>query len=400
VNQDSQAKGVLKLDNWLVDAAYRNLGTNFLLPDVIDTLLEFDFNHADVKYVERNAFNVKAIPATWAKLSEHLQAMLEEAEKGNRSHTTFMLRQRLVHALIRSWTHAQGKEAADVIWERINSEFDKGSAYLENYKGFTATRVCIELDDSKCYGLLRIPSNLSREKLNVLITLPGMDMTKEYFPSLTGSHTDFRNFATLALDPPGHGFSFVDGSRLSEKNIDDFLKETINWLEDDSRHDFSIGKIGVFGIGTSATYAFRAGIKIKSLAVVAGFEGGFLFRVDETLAEQSSMRIKKLAKMFNCEKEQVLMNLKNLSLENQIKKLETPTIFTVGEYDDLFPMNHIKYFTECAGSDYAINFFEDEGHVLGKVVSEALMMTLDQIEDCFEGNFSNLNGLQLIKKRT
>ena len=94
------------------------------------------------------------------------------------------------------------------------------------------------------------------------------------------------------------------------------------------------------------------------------------------------------------------MNLKNLSLENQIKKLETPTIFTVGEYDDLFPMNHIKDFTECAGSDYAINFFEDEGHVLGKVVSEALMMTLDQIEECFEGNFSNLNGLQLIKKRT
>lgn len=388
------------MDNWLVDAAFRNLGTNFLLPDVIDTLLEFNFNHADVKYVERNAFNVKAIPGTWAKLSGHLQVMVEDAEKENRPHTTFMLRQRLVHSLIRSWTHAQGKEAADVIWERINSEFDKGSAYLENYKGVTCTRVSIKVNDHECYGLLRIPSNLSREKLNVLIILPGMDMTKEYFPSLTGTHTDFRNFATLALDPPGHGFSFVNGSRLSEKNIDDFMKGTVNWLEDDSLHHFSIGKIGVLGIGTSSTYAFRAGIKNESLAVVAGFEGGFLFKVDETLAEQSSMRIKKLAKMFNCEKEQVLMKLKDLTLENQRKNLGKPTIFTVGEYDDLFPMSHIKDFTDCTTSNYAVNLFEDEGHVLGKVVSEALMLTLDQIEDCFEGNTNYLNGLQLIKKKS
>jgi dienelactone hydrolase len=388
------------LDNWLVDAAYRNLGTNFLLPDVIDTLLEFDFNHADVKYVERNAFNVKAIPATWAKLSDHLKVMVEEAEAENRPHTTFMLRQRLIHALIRSWTHAQGKEAADLIWGKINSEFDKGTAYLESYKGVTCSRVSIKVNGHECYGLLRIPSHLASEKLSVLITLPGMDMTKEYFPSLTGAHTDFRSFATLALDPPGHGFSFVNGSRLSETNIDDFMEAAIDWLEDESRHDFSIGKIGVLGIGTSATYAFRAGIKNDSLTVVAGFEGGFLFRVDETLPEQSSMRIKKLAKMFNCEKEQVLMNLKGLTLENQSKKLEIPTIFTVGEYDDLFPMSHVKDFTDCVASSYSVNLFEDEGHVLGKVVSEALMMTLDQIEECFEGNVDNLKGLQLIKKRS
>jgi len=388
------------LDNWLVDAAYRNLGTNFLLPDVIDTLLEFDFNHADVKYVERNAFNVKAIPATWARLSENLQVLISESEKENRSHTTFILRQRLVHSLIRSWTLSQYNEEAAKIWEKINSEFDKAASYLEQHKNVTFNRVSFKVEGNECFGILRVPSQLPKEKLNVLIILPGMDMTKEYFPSLSGSHTDFRNFATLSIDPPGHGFSFLNGSKLSAKSIDELMNQVISWLKDDSSHDFSTGKIGILGIGTSANYAFRAGLNIDSLDVVAGFEGGFLFRVEETLAEQSSMRLKKLAKMINCDTDQVLKSLKDLALESQKDKVRVPLIFTVGEYDDLFPKNQISDLQKYLDSNYSINLFEDEGHVLGKVVSESLMTTLDQIEECFQGDFSNLKGVQLKKKRS
>jgi hypothetical protein len=387
------------LDNWLVDAAYRNLGTNFLLPDVIDTLLEFDFNHADIKFVERNAFNVKAIPATWARLSASLQGLLDEAEQQNRVHSAFILRQRLVHAHIRSWTLSHDYEDAKKIWEKINSEFDKATVYLEEHKKVVFKRVIFKVGGDECYGLLRIPTDLPKEKLNVLITLPGMDMTKEYFPSLTGSHTDFRKFATLSVDLPGHGFSYVNGSRLNAKNIDELMQHVVSWLKDDSSHDFSVGKIGIMGIGTSANYAFRAGMKIDSLSVVAGFEGGFLFRVEGVLAEQSSMRLKKLTKMMNCKKDEVLQNLVELSIESQTDKLGIPAILTVGEYDDLFPNNHISHLLNYLESDFSINLYEDEGHVLGKVVSESMMMTLDQIEECFQGNASNLKGVQVKKKR-
>jgi hypothetical protein len=387
------------LDNWLVDAAYRNLGTNFLLPDVIDTLLEFDFNHADIKYVERNAFNVKAIPATWAKLSLNLQGLIDESERENRIHSTFILRQRLVHSLIRSWTLSHDNEESNKIWEKINSEFDKAMAYLEEYKKITFKRVNFKVNGNECYGLLRVPADLPKEKLNVLVTLPGMDMTKEYFPSLTGSHTDFRKFATLSIDPPGHGFSYVNGSKLSAKNIDELMHKVVNWLEDDSAHEFSIGKIGILGIGTSANYAFRAGMKIDSLSLVAGFEGGFLFRVEEILAEQSSMRLKKLAKMLNCKKDEVLDNLVELSIDSLTGKLGIPAILSVGEYDDLFPNNHVSNLLNLLDCDFSINLYENEGHVLGKVVSESMMTTLDQIEECFQGNFSHLKGLQIVKKR-
>ena len=387
------------MDNWLVDAAYRNLGTNFLLPDVIDTLLEFDFNHADIKYVERNAFNVKAIPATWAKLSLNLQGLIDESERENRIHSTFILRQRLVHSLIRSWTLSHDKKESNKIWEKINSEFDKAMAYLEEYKKVVFKRVIFKVNGNECYGLLQVPADLPKDKLNVLIILPGMDMTKEYFPSLTGIHTDFRKFATLSIDPPGHGYSYVSGSRLSAKNIDELIHEVVNWLKDDSAHEFSIGKIGILGIGTSANYAFRAGMKIDSLSVVAGFEGGFLFRVEEILAEQSSMRLKKLAKMLNCKKDEVLENLIELSIESQKEKLGIPAIFSVGEYDDLFPSNHVSNLLNLLQSDFSINIYENEGHVLGKVVSESIMTILDQIEECFQENFSNLKGLQIVKKR-
>ena len=117
------------------------------------------------------------------------------------------------------------------------------------------------------------------------------------------------------------------------------------------------------------------------------------------MAEQSSMRLKKLAKMLNCEKDQVLENLVELSIESQKEKLGIPAILSVGEYDDLFPNNHVSNLLNLLESDFSINLYEDEGHVLGKVVSESMMTTLDQIEECFQGNFSNLKGLQIVKKR-
>jgi cephalosporin-C deacetylase-like acetyl esterase len=103
--------------------------------------------------------------------------------------------------------------------------------------------------------------------------------------------------------------------------------------------------------------------------------------------------------MINCKNDEVLQNLVELSIESQTDKLVIPAILTVGEYDDLFPNNHIADLLNYLESDFSINLYEDEGHVLGKVVSESMMMTLDQIEDCFQGNSSNLKGVQVKKKR-
>ena len=388
------------MDNWLVDVAFRDLGTNFLLPDVIDTLLEFDFNHADLKFVERNSFNVKAIPGTWARLSKELEILIESSDNKNRFHTAFILRQRLIHALIRSWTLAHSAEEAKEIWDKINSEYDKSTVYLDAYGKATVKRVTFEIADGECHGTLRIPSFLDINKLNVLIVLPGMDMTKEYFPTLGGAHTDLRDFAILSIDPPGHGYSFLSGAKLNQVNIDELMNVVIAWIRDNSNHDFSVSRIGVLGIGTSSTYAFRAGMQQESLAVVAGFEGGFLFNVQSTLGEQSSMRLKKLAKMMKCDKDEVLKNLHNLSLDQQKTNLRIPTIFTVGEYDSLFPKNQTQDFLDRLDSHYSFNFFEGEGHVLGKVINESLMLTLDQIEECLKGNVANLGGMQVIERKS
>jgi cephalosporin-C deacetylase-like acetyl esterase len=112
------------------------------------------------------------------------------------------------------------------------------------------------------------------------------------------------------------------------------------------------------------------------------------------------MRLKKLARMLDCKKDEVLDNLVELSIGSQTEKLGIPAIFSVGEYDDLFPNNHVSNLLNLLDSDFSINLYENEGHVLGKVVSESMMTTLDQIEDCFQGNFSHLKGLQIVKKRT
>lgn len=388
------------MDHWLADAAFRSLGTNYLLPDVIDTLLEFNFNHADLKYIERNAFNVKAIPATWSRLSGKLHQLLETSDHEGRFHSSFVLRQRLVHALIRSWTLNLDENDSLEIWRRINAEFDKASSYLETFKESKTERVVLKTPAGECHGLLRRPLQLGRENINLLIVFPGMDMTKEYFPSLIGSHTDYRDFSTLALDPPGHGYTYASGVKLDEQNMQAFTDSLFDWIEDDSAHEFTVDKIGVLGIGTSSNYALKLGQQKQSLSVVAGFEGGFLFGAKETLKDQSSARLHKLAKMMDCRIEEVPEKVFDLSLEKSNAKVEVPAIFSIGEHDDLLPKKQIEKLVNVFKSDYVVNFYEDEGHVLGKVINEALMTVLDHIEECFQGKTNNLKGFQRIERRS
>jgi len=387
------------VDDWLVDAAFRTLGTNYLLPDVMDTLLEFDFNHSDLKFVERHAFNVSAISGTWSKVAAGLKLQVEQAEQSGSPHTAFALRQRLIHALIRSWSvHASAKSGIE-LWSRIDQEVDQAINYLKTTKNLEIERVSFRISAGECHGILRIPANADKEALNLLVVLPGMDMTKEYFPSLIGYHTDFRDFATISIDPPGHGSSFVKGVVLSDKNMEEFLSAILKWANDSKSHEFVVGKVGILGIGTSSTYAFRAGLQNESLSVVAGFEGGFLFDAPEILAKQSRMRISKLATMMNVSPEEVPNLVDQLGLSNRGKELKVPFLFSVGEHDDLFPKRQIQRFLDMAKSVHSLNFYEDEGHVLGKVINESLMTILDQIECCFRGELEGLKSLRVIGKR-
>jgi len=211
------------MDNWLSDSAFRANGTNFLLPDVIDTLLEFDFNHADLKYIEREAFNIRSIPKTWYKLAMQLELLVEEAEKYGRVHSAFYLRHRYLFGLLRSWTHGQKKDQAMELWNLINDEYDKAAEYLRSTKKLRIERVVFDVAGDQCHGILRIPHHLDSEKLSILIILPGMDMTKEYVPSLLNSNMENRGFATLTLDPPGHCYSFVSGTKLTATYYDELI---------------------------------------------------------------------------------------------------------------------------------------------------------------------------------
>lgn len=387
------------MDHWLIDSAYRTHGTNFLLPDVIDTLLEFDFNHADLKYIEREAFNTKSIPKTWGKLANKLEKLVKDAESAGRKHSAFHLRHRYIFALLRSWTHGQEQNSAKELWQKINSEYDKATEYLHELDQVQIKRVEILVSGEICHGLLRVPKRLDNSKLDVLIILPGMDMTKEYFPSLINSSLQNRNFATLTLDPPGHGYSFVCGTKLNESNYDELITNSIAWLKDSKNSNLNVGSVAVLGIGTSAVFAFRAASINSELAATAGFEGGFLFQPTKTLADQSSMRLKKLATMTGLKAEQIAGFLEQVSLSNMEFNSKVPIIFSVGEFDDLFLFEQSESFISKMKAKFSLNMFEGEGHVLGKVINESLALTLDQIEESFQGNHVSLQGYRLIEKR-
>jgi dipeptidyl aminopeptidase/acylaminoacyl peptidase len=239
----------------------------------------------------------------------------------------------------------------------------------------------VNLDvDGTVYGLLHLPPAASAaQPVPVALLLPGMDMTKEYLP--VPEHNIFaeRGMAVLALDPPGHGFTWAKGVHITARNVEQTCSAAIDRLA--SHPEIDIDRVTVVGLGTGGYFGVSAASEDPRITAVAAVEGGFFYDNVAMLADEAPVRRARLRGMSGLSDEDLDVLMTEMAIEGREARVTCPVLLVTGEWDELTPPKEVRRLFDALGGPAEIAIYEDEGHVIGGAMFSALRRAADFLAD-------------------
>ncbi len=174
-------------------------------------------------------------------------------------------------------------------------------------------------------GNLRVPPQVLGP-VPVVVLIPGLDSTKEEFPSWEAAFLR-RGMATFAVDGPGQGEVFHLGTRIQPAYERTFAL-AIEALASDSR--INMDKIVVAGTSLGGLYAVRAGAFVDCVKAVVSISGPFKIDLN-TMKPHSAAAFAFYVRADGSADAQ--RRLAGLDLAGVAKKLTKPTLFVTGKLD-------------------------------------------------------------------
>ncbi|MEV0133178.1 prolyl oligopeptidase family serine peptidase [Dactylosporangium sp. NPDC050688] len=361
-------------ERWVLDRLLRAGGLDVLWPDVMGTLLEMGFNHTDITRTMGKVRTMSAMPKLWYQTALHHEARAADELRKGHTLTAAETYHRAVLGLARArWGMFADTAGKVALYQRLNDDYDM---VIEHGHG-RIERVTA----GDCAGLLHLPDGPGPHPAVVLY--PGMDMTKEYLPVPGRNVFAERGIAVLALDPPGHGFSALQGIKLTARNVEETGSRAIDLLT--ARADIDAARVGVFGIGTGGYFGFSLAAQDNRVMAVAGVEGGFFYDNVQMLADEPPSRRARLGYMTGLDGAAFDELMTEVSIAGREKLITCPSMFLVGEWDELTPPAEARRLAEAVSGPIEVRIYEDEGHVLGGVMHEAMRAAVDWLADRFAG---------------
>src|ERR1700712_3445789 len=156
--------------------------------------------------VGKRARNYRMLPKVWREAAERNELLAKRAEAQGANATAT---HHYDHA-IEGYRMAQHPIFYDnhpvkkALYRKLNEMVDRRSEVAD----YPIERVEVPFDDGKTISCLLhlLPD---RRKAPVVIYVPGMDQTKEYFPKASHNIAADRGFHVLAMDGPGQGNSNI-----------------------------------------------------------------------------------------------------------------------------------------------------------------------------------------------
>ena len=178
-------------------------------------------------------------------------------------------------------------------------------------------------------GNLRLPAG-EGGPFPLVVLIPGLDSTKEEFPSWEESFLR-RGIATLALDGPGQGEVFHLGTRI-QPQYEKSLNVALEALEDDPRVDLS--RVGVAGVSLGGLYATRAGAYADRVRAVVSVSGPFKVDIDRAAGHTAAALRFYVRAASDAE---ARARLAALDLTDVAGRLSKPALFLTGKLDRIVP---------------------------------------------------------------
>lgn len=222
-----------------------------------------------------------------------------------------------------------------------------------------------------------------------VLFLPGMDMTKEAFPSPLGNPFLKRGMHVLSIDGPGQGISNIRKIRVTHDNYERAASACIDWLV--AQPEVDADKIAVCGASFGTHWGSRLAAldpRVKALATAHAVYGP-----KQAIFEEASPRFKQMFMYMAGIHDEDEFDAMVAKMDNRGygAKIHCPTLMITGEYDPLAHLEDVvAFFDEVAGPK-ELWVFENEFHRCsgreGIAGLEIYPFEADWIRDALNGKF-------------
>lgn len=209
-------------------------------------------------------------------------------------------------------------------------------------------------------GNLRVPKGASRPA-PVAVLVPGLDSTKEEFPSWEAVFLD-RGMATFAIDGPGQGEVYHRGTRI-QPAYEHTLAIALEALADDPRLDMD--RVVVAGTSLGGHYATRGAAYVDQVRAVVSLSGPFRLDV-ATLKPHSAAALAFYGRATGGRKDN---DLAGLDLTGIAERLTKPALFATGKLDRIVPWEQTEAIA-LASKQGTFILYEDGNHGLTNKAAE------------------------------
>ncbi len=247
------------------------------------------------------------------------------------------------------------------LYKKLSEMVDRRSEVAE----YPIERVEVPFDDGKTISCLfhMLPG---KPRAPVVIYVPGMDQTKEYFPKAHHNIALSRGFHVLSMDGPGQGSSNMQKIRAVGDNYERAGAAVISYLR--TRKEVNPRKIAIYGISMGSYWSLRlSSYDHRAAAVVSSVA---CFNPNNTIFTQSSPRFKQMFMYMAGYDDEDRFDeevAKPMTVRGYLDKITCPTLLVTGEFDPLCPLEDAIEAYEDLKVPKEMWVFENQYHPLWSI---------------------------------
>ncbi len=271
--------------------------------------------------------------------------------------------------------------------ERMVACYDKYAAVAPH----PIERAEVPFQGKSLPGYLHLPRKpASGEKFPCVISIDGMDASKEIMCSMYGDKFLERGFANFAYDGPGQGECTIREIHVTESNHADAARAVYDWL---SRHPhIDKNRVVVTGVSFGTYFGLQAaaalGAKIKGAAVAFVCHEPGLNSIMNMAAPSFKMRFMYMSGYEN--EDEFDEFAKKFTLARIVGSIKAPVLIAAGEDEELSPVEFTDELLTKVKAPKKFVVYEGERHAIGGNMSSYfgehwLTMIADWCLDRIEG---------------
>ncbi len=252
-------------------------------------------------------------------------------------------------------------------------------------------RVDVPLGDKAMPAYLHLPRQPAPgERFPVILSIGGMDLSKENMVSLYGDRMLERGFAVLAIDGPGQAEAVTRGIFFSAQAWKDAAEACHAWIV--ARPELDDSRLAVRGVSFGTYFgtvvAAQLGDRIKGFAA----SGVCQEPGCDTIFNKASPTFKIRFMFMSGYQDEAAFDAfcKSIDLRPLAPRIKAPYMIVAGENDQLSPVEHTENLFRLIEAPKRLVIYEGANHGVGDAASvtfgeDKVVMMLDWLLDRVNG---------------